>query len=224
MKRSCFLGILLMTSLAAMSQVQTVKGKVTLFNTYPLNNIPVEAKKAKTTVHTDTLGRFTIECKDKDQILIQSKGYLTASKKVGPDAGQLDFNLVFKDTPKNREYVVSQGHIDRNDLEYGRQNLAEENNDYCSYSDFFSLVKSKFPEVDVRASPSGGEGVYLRRGTKSMSQDTQMLYVVDGVRRRIISDINPCEIARIKVLSEGQAAKYGAGSSNGALEITLKSR
>jgi hypothetical protein len=149
---------------------------------------------------------------------------LTANKKVSAKTEALNINLVFKDTPSNREYVVNQGHIDRNDLEYGRQNLSEENNDYCSYPDFFSLIKSKFPEVDVRQAPGGGEGVYLRRGNKSVSQDTQMLYVVDGVRRSIIGDINPCEIAKIKVLTEGQAAKYGAGSSNGALEITMKRR
>ena len=49
-----------------------------------------------------------------------------------------------------------------------------------------------------------------------------MLYILDGMRISEISFVNPCEIAKIRVLTEGASAKYGAGSSNGALEITTK--
>ena len=74
----------------------------------------------------------------------------------------------------------------------------------------------------MKTGKEGGYGVYLRRGVKSLTLDTQMLYIVDGMRLRDISYINPCEIAGIKILGEGASAKYGAGSSNGALEVTTK--
>ena len=193
-----------------------------MFNTYPVSNIPVFAKKAKSSATTDSNGAFTLVCLEKDVITIQGKAYLTTSRKVDLRTGFLDINIIFKDTPKNRDLVVANGNISSENLLYGLQNLQFENNDYCSYENIFSLIRSKFPVVEVKASPSGGLGVYLRRGTKSMTLDTQTLYILDGMRTSDISFINPCEIASILVLTEGASAKYGAGSSNGALVITTK--
>lgn len=222
MKRIIFLvgSLFLMLSLSAQSL--EIKGKLTLFNTYPLANITVLAKKAKTSVITQADGSFTILCKEKDIIQIQAKGFMTYSQNVNDQNDFLNINIVFKDSPKNRDLVVSRGNIKSEDLLYGLANLKTENNDYCSYENIFVLIRSKFPEVEVKDSPSGGLGVYLRRGQKSLIQDTEMLYIVDGNRNFDISYINPCEIAKILMLTEGAAAKYGAGSSNGAVEIFTK--
>lgn len=195
---------------------------MSLFSTYPANNIEVRAKKAKTTTMTGPDGSFSLECNEKDVVLIQVKAFDALSKKVESRTESLEFNLVFKDTPKNRKIVVDNGNITREDLDYALENLMDENNDYCSYSDVFSMIKGKFPEVDVRPGPSGESGIYLRRGTKSLSQDTQTLYIIDGMRTSGISHLNPCEIAEIRILTEVRAAKYGAGASNGALEIRTK--
>jgi len=223
MKKPLSLLVLLfvLSSAGVTGQDREVRGRITLFNTYGLNNIEVLAKKAKKTTLTDSLGYFSISCLEKDVIQVQTKGYLAVSLKVGKGADKLDINLVFKDTPKNRKLILSLGHISPENLDYGLKNLKQENNDYCSYPDIYTLIKSKFPEVEVR-NVSGGQGIYLRRGNKSLSQDTQMLYIIDGQRISEISFVNPCEIAKIKILTEGGAAKYGAGSSNGALEITTK--
>lgn len=207
---------------ALFGQNTEIQGKVTMFNTYPVSNLPVFAKKAKTTVTTDSAGMFTLLCKEKDVIMIQGKAYQTTSRKVDDRTGMLSINIVFKDTPKNRKLVVSSGNITHENLVYGLSNLQAENNDYCSYDDIFSLIRSQFPEVEVKPNQSGSQGIYLRRGPKSMLQDTQTLYIVDGMRTRDISFINPCEIADITILKEGASAKYGAGSSNGAVVITSK--
>lgn len=208
--------------LSVKAQDMVVKGKVTLFNTYPVSNLSVQAKKAKSSVLTDSSGLFSISCKKKDIIQIQEKGFMTLSKNVNDESGFLNMNIVFKDSPKNREVVVARGNIKSADLIYGLANLKDENNDYCSFENIFDLIRSKFPTVEVKSSSSGGLGVYLRRGPKSMTLDTQMLYIVDGMRTTSISYINPCEIAKINILSEGASAKYGAGSSNGSIEIFTK--
>ena len=57
---------------------------------------------------------------------------------------------------------------------------------------------------------------------KSLIEDTQTLYIVDGMRVENLSLVNPCEIATIKVLKEGGAAIYGAGSRDGAVVIETK--
>jgi hypothetical protein len=218
--------ILVLISLIFLSGVQAqnhvVEGRVTMFNTYPVNNLEIQAKKSKNTATTGPDGSFVLECEDKDVLQVQDKVFLTQSRQVQGETDPLKMNLVFKNTPKNRNLVVSRGYISREDLEYGLRNLMDENNDFCRYTDLFSLIKNEFPMLEVKSTPSGDQGVYLRRGTKSLTQDTQMLYILDGMRMAILSDINPCEIAEIHVLTEIQAAKYGAGSSNGAIEIRTK--
>lgn len=204
------------------AQSMQVEGKVSLFNTYPANNIEVRAKKAKTVTMTGPDGSFSLECNEKDVVLVHEKAFNALSEKIDSKTENLEFNLVFKNTPKNRKIVVDNGNITREDLDYALENLMDENNDYCSYPDVFSLVKGNFPELDVRPAPSGEVGIYLRRGTKSLSQDSQTLYIIDGQRTRGISHLNPCEIAEIQILNEVKAAKYGAGGSNGALEIRTK--
>lgn len=222
MKRLIFLVGSLFLLLSVSAQTVEIKGKVTLFNSFPAANIHVEAKKAKSTALTDANGYFTITCKKKDVVQIQEKGFLTASQNVNDKSDSLHINIVFKDSPKNRDLVVSRGNITNTDLLYGLANLKAENNDYCSYENVFVLIRSKFPEVEVKNTSAGDPGVYLRRGQKSLVQDAPMLYIVDGMRTVNISYISPCEIAQILMLSEGKAAKYGAGSSNGAVEITTK--
>jgi hypothetical protein len=197
-------------------------GEVVMFNTYPVNNFEIKSKKAKATTQTDAEGSFALECKEKDVVLLMDRAFHTLSQKVEWGDEPLRINLVFKDTPKNRDHVVSKGYISREDLEYALDSLLDENNDYCNYNDLYSLIKHEYPQVEVKNNLSGELGVFLRRGTKSLTQETQMLYVVDGMRLDILTDINPCEIAELRILTEVQAAKYGAGASNGALEIRTK--
>ena len=217
---------LLVFSLFFLSLLQAqnwdVDGVVTMFNAYPVNNFEIKTKKAKATAQTGPDGSFELTCKEKDVVQLTDRAFHTLTRKVEWGDEPLRINLVFKNTPKNRDHVVSKGYISREDLDYALKNLLDENNDYCSYPDLYSLIKNKYPQVEVKNGLSGDLGIFLRRGAKSLTQDTQMLYVLDGMRLDELSDINPCEIAEIKILTEIQAAKYGAGSSNGALEIRTK--
>ena len=114
-----------------------ITGNVTMFNTYPVGKITVSAKKAKTSVITDADGSFTLLCKEKDVIQIQEKGFLGVSKKINARSGPLHINIVFKDTPKNRDMVVARGYIAGEDLLYGLNNLKAENKmDPPTYQEF----------------------------------------------------------------------------------------
>ena len=190
------------------AQDQEVEGRVTMFNTYPVKNLEIQAKKAKTTAQTGPDGRFVLDCKYNDVLLVQDRVFQSQSLKVQGELAPLRMNMVFKNTPKNRDLAVSRGYISREDLDYALRNLMDENNDYCRYTDLISLIKNEFPQVDVKPGPSGDQGVYLRRGNKSLILDTQMLYILDGMRLATLTDVNPCEIAEINVLTEIQAAKY----------------
>ena len=204
------------------AQPRQVVGKLTLFNTFPLTNVEITTKKSKTSAFTDSDGMFMIEADEKDVLIIKTKAFQAVSRRITDKDKPIDVNMIFKNTPKNREMAVSQNFITKEDLEYGLKNLQYMNNDYCNYSDVFVLIRNKFSDVDVRVGPNGTPAVFVRRGTKSMYGITHTLYYIDGVRVQDIAHVNPCEIAKIAVLKDGAAAKFGAGSSNGAVEIKTK--
>jgi TonB-dependent SusC/RagA subfamily outer membrane receptor len=211
----------LLLSILSFGQTRVVKGKLTTFNEFPVKNVEVAAKKAKSTVITDSLGQFEIVCNEKDVIMIKAKVFQALNKKVKPDDDFISANLIFRDTPRNREIATGMRYIDRDQLTFALAHLADENNDFCNYNDVFSLVKGKFPGVQVKSNSSGTNGIFVR-GDKSMFGDNEAIYVVDGVRVSDISFIIPCEMSTIDVLKDGGAAIYGSQASNGVVVIETK--
>ena len=136
-------------------------------------------------------------------------------------AADIVIGSVFKNSPKNREIATGMGYISERNLTFALTHLEEENNDFCNYSDVFSLLKGKFPGVIVKSSSSGGEGVFVR-GQKSLLQENEAIYVVNGVRVADIDYITPCEISSLDILKDGGAAIYGSQGANGVVVIESK--
>lgn len=220
MKTIALFAICLLFSISSIAQTRVVKGKLTTFNKYPVQNVEVASKKAKSTVMSDSLGQFEIVCNEKDVIQIKARVFQALSKKVKEDDDYISANLIFKDTPENREIATGLGYISHEQLTFALAHLADENNDFCNYPDVFSLVRGKFPGVQIK-STSMGEGIFVR-GDKSITGNNEAVYVVDGVQVNDISYINPCEMATIDVLKDGGAAIYGSQAANGVVVIETK--
>jgi hypothetical protein len=201
--------------LPAFSQTRVVKGKITTFNQYPVQYVEVASKKGKSAVVTDSLGQFELVCKEKDMILIKTKVFMPLNKRVGPEDNYVSANLIFKDNEANRERAVDLGYIKATDLSYALLHLRGENNDFCNYPDIYTLIRVKFPEVEVkRGSTGGGQKVYIR-GKKSFTLETEAVYDVDGMRVPDISFVNPCEVAYIDIMKSGGTAVYGTQAVKG---------
>ncbi len=211
----------LLFSIPSFAQTRVVKGKITTFNKYPVQNVEIASKKAQSTVMTDSLGQFEIVCNEKDVIMIKTKVFQALNKKVNADDDFISANLIFRDTPKNREIATGLGYISHERLTFALAHMADENNDFCNYTNVFSLVKGKFPGVQVKSNSSGTQGIFVR-GNKSIYGDNEAIYVVDGVRVGDISFVNPCEIATIDILKDGGAALYGSQAANGVVVIETK--
>ncbi len=205
------MGLFLTTSVFAQNMV--VHGKLTVFNTFPVMNIEVSAKKAKTTIVTDSLGQFSLVCFENDMIRIRSKAFKPVNKKVESDTDSLTINLLFIDNKSNREVAVGYGYIKEEDLNYGINHLEQQNNDFCNYANIFDLVRGRFSGVTI----SGGN-VYIR-GSGSFSGQTQALYIVNGTEVGDIGWIQPCEIKSIDILKDTSAAIYGTRGGNGVVLI-----
>ena len=220
MKTIALIAIGIFISFASIAQTRVVKGKITTFNKYPVQNVEIGSKKAKSTVMTDSLGQFEIVCNEKDVIMIKAKVFQALNKKVNKDDDYVQANLIFRDTPQNREIATGMGYITHEQLTFALAHMADENNDFCNYSNVFDLVRGKFPGVQIRSTDSGS-GIFVR-GDKSLYGDNEAIYVVDGVRVSDIRFINPCEMATIDVLKDGGAALYGSSAANGVVVIETK--
>ncbi len=216
MKQATIILMGLFLSISVFAQTRVVHGNLTVFNTYPVQNIKVTSKKAKSNTISDSLGQFSIVCYEKDIIKIKSKTFRAVSKKVGPEKDSLFINLVFIDNKANREIAVGYDYISEHELTYAVSNLQQENNEYCNYDNIFDLIKGRFPGVRV----SGG-AVYVRE-LHSINEQNVALYVVDGVPISSIDWISPCNIKSINVLKDSSAAIYGTRGSNGVVIIETK--
>ena len=221
MRTSVLLAACLLVSIPSFAQTRVVKGKLTTFNQYPVQNVEVASKKAQSTVMTDSLGQFELVCNEKDVIMIKAKVFQALNKKVDAEDDFISANLIFRDTPKNREIATGLGYITHEQLTFALAHLADENNDFCNYSNVFDLIKGKFPGVTVKNNSMGSEGIFVR-GDKSIYGDNEAIYVIDGVRVSDISYINPCEMSTIDILKDGGAALYGAQAANGVVVIETK--
>ncbi len=208
-------GMLLMVPMIAQNRV--VHGKLTVFNRYPVKNVEVKAKKAKTSITTDSLGQFNIVCFEKDVIQIKPQTFEAVSKRVNAETDTLEINLIFIDSKANREKAVGYGFISEKDLLYAVEHLESENNDFCSYNTIFDLIQNKLSGVQV----SSGN-IYIRGGNNSFSGQSQALCVVDGTPTSNIEWISPCQVRTIDLLKGSEAAIYGTRGGNGVVLITLR--
>lgn len=216
----------MLMALPAFSQTRIVKGKLTVFNQYPLQNVEVASKKGKSVATTDSLGQFELVCNKKDVIEIKTPGFNSFNKKVSPNEDYVTANLIYKDSKKNRELVTDLGYIKADQLTYALTNLMDENNDFCNYSDIFSLLRTNFPELQQTGGAGGGaQGVYVR-GQKSMSSSAsnEAVYEVDGMIVKDISFVVPCNVSNIKIMKSGGTTVYGTQAVNGVIIIKTKGR
>lgn len=218
--------ILLMSAIVLLTsqvfcQTKVLRGELTAFNTYPVANVKVSSKKAKSTVTTDSLGKFQIVCNEKDMLIVKSEVFTKLNLRIGKKMTFVKANLIFKNSPKNREIATGLGYMDADHLTYALAHLESENNDFCNYTDIFSMVKGKFPGVEVKNTPSGGPGIYVR-GQKSLLGETEALYEIDGVIVNDVSFVVPCNMTSIDILKDGAAAIYGARGANGVVVIVTK--
>ena len=213
MKQVITVLVCLLLSSFVLAQIKVVYGKLTTFNTYPVQNVEVSAKKAKTTVTSDSLGQFSIVCFENDIIRIRPKTFKPVNKKVRPDTDSLFINLLFIDSKSNRELAVGYGYINEKDLLYAASHLEQENNDFCNYANIFDLIKGRFSGVTV-----SGSNVYIR-GSGSFTGQIQALYILNGIETSTIDWISPCQIKSIDILKDSNAAIYGSRGGNGVVII-----
>lgn len=224
-------------------QQKKVTGKVVDALGQPLIGVTVMEKGTTNGGITDFDGNFSLEVSDKAVLQFSYVGYKTIEMSV---VGKTVLNLTMKeDTEVLDEVVVTALGIKRSEkaLSYNVQQVSADDVTTNKDVNFVNSLNGKVAGVNINASSSGVGGVskVVMRGTKSIMQSSNALYVIDGVpifsgrsnkggtefdsqgATEPIADINPEDIESMSVLTGAAAAAlYGSDAANGAIVITTK--
>ena len=238
--------VLIVTFLhGVMAQTRTVSGKVTDQATGTgLPGVTVLLKGTTNGVSTNADGAFSLSVPEAGGTLVfSSVGMATQERAIGTEN---QFNIALaQDTKQLSEVVVTALGIRRESraLGYAVSEIKPEQVVQKSEPDVLRTLQGKIPGVNIGGS-SGAPGSSTRitiRGNKSLLNNNEPLFVVDGVpfnnfqdnsvsslgnggsgSNRAV-DIDPNNIESINVLKGiAASALYGTRAANGVIVITTK--
>lgn len=91
------------------------------------------------------------------------------------------------------------------------------------YSDIFEYIRGKVPGVQVGQAGPGEMPRIVIRGVGTNSDQTQPLFIVDGLQVESIASIDPNNIYQIDIIKDGTSSIYGMQGANGVIMVTTKS-
>ena len=105
----------------------------------------------------------------------------------------------------------------------GAQEKVRNPKEKTQYNNVFELLRN---EPGVIVSPGGNNGEMpkiLIRGISTNSEQTQPLFVVDGIITDNVTYLRPEDIDSVEVLKDGTASIYGTQGQNGVIMFRTKS-
>ena len=237
-------GLLLLGPRAAHAQVLTVNGSVLAEEDgAPLPGVNILEDGTLNGAVSDVDGTFEITVSNANASLVFSfVGYVTQTV---PVSGQADLTVrLAEDVELLEEVVVTAFGIERQEraLGYSVSEISGEDLREVRENNVANALAGKVAGVQVTKPATGpaGSSRVIIRGISSLGQDSQPLYVVDGVpidNSTIgsagmwggsdggdgIGSINPDDIENISVLKgPSAAALYGTRAKNGVVLISTK--
>ena len=240
---SLLLCLLLFPFMAFAAEPITVTGVVSDESGEPLIGVSVIVTGNSTGMSTNIDGEFSVKAAVGDVLKFSYIGYHPQEIKV-TGAGPMNVVMV-EDSKTLDEVVVTALGIKREQksLSYNVQQVKGDQLTVNRDANFINGLAGKVAGVNINASSSGTGGIskVVMRGTKSIMQSSNALYVIDGMPMRPsrsngdsgafgssgatepIADINPDDIESMSVLTGAAAAAlYGSDAANGAIVITTK--
>jgi TonB-linked SusC/RagA family outer membrane protein len=227
-------------------QIRKVSGRVTSSKDGAgLPGVNIVLKGTQTGSNTDGNGRFTIDISGANPVLVFSYiGFVSQEVSVG-NRNTVDLALE-ESTETLQEAVVTALGIKREKRSLGYSVGEVEGKEVSRIAPENVLTSMAGKVAGVTISQTGGTGSSVSmviRGAKSLSNDNQPLFVVDGVPiantlnnvsqagsdNRVdygnaISSINPDDVESVSILKgPSAAALYGSRAGNGVVLITTKS-
>jgi TonB-linked SusC/RagA family outer membrane protein len=221
------LGVLVLSSILALSQQKNVTGRVTDAQGQPVPFATVRIKGTKVGVSADADGNFIIRANPSETLVISGTGITTKEVPVGTNSN-LVIQVVHQSSNLTEVVVTSLG-IKKEAKALG-YSTATINAEALNISKPVNVAQGLIGQVSGAQVSIINNGVdpQIRiqlRGERHISSDNQPLYIVDGVivSSDFLPTLNPEDIENVSVQKGASAAAlYGSEATNGVVIFTTK--
>lgn len=204
-----------------------VSGKIVDAAGIPIVGANVVEKGTTNGTITDMDGNFTLEVSEKSTLVVSYIGYASQEIVVGAKS-QISIKLHEDTEALDEVVVVGYGTMKKSDVTTSVASLSSEKIQNRAVVSVGEAMAGQVPGVMIQQTNGapGGEGLTIKvRGTGSITQSSDPLYVVDGypMEDGAFRLINPSDIESIQVLKDASStAIYGSRGANGVIIITTK--
>lgn len=224
MKRHIVLSfILLLAVFAAYAQNVDVSGKVTDSSGEPLPGVFVQQTGTSNAVSTDEEGRYSISVPTESTLQFSCVGFQTASVSLY-DRTVID--VVMQQDTQALDEIIVVGYGSQKSKDLTAPIVSVKGDELARQVNYhpMSSLQGKIAGVQVISSGAPGSSPSVRiRGTGSIGDYANPLYVVDGVFVDDLGFLSPGDIQEMTVLKDASAsAIYGVRAANGVVIITTR--
>ncbi|MGV3640780.1 MAG: SusC/RagA family TonB-linked outer membrane protein [Adhaeribacter sp.] len=217
--------LLLLTTMSALGQGQTLRGRVTDNSGTPLPGVTVLIKGTQNGTATDPDGRFQLNAPSGASTLVISFiGFDTQEVNASPGS-EVQVTLTTSAKQLSEVVVVGYGTQKKVNLTGAVSVVSGEQLTARPVASSSLALQGNAPGVTVtqQSGAPGGDGGTIRiRGLASISAGQNPLVLVDNVEMSLDA-IDPNNIESISVLKDASAAAiYGSRAANGVVLITTK--
>lgn len=246
--RSASVLLLLLGFVAAYGQQRVVSGRVTDDAGNGMPGVNVVKKGTTIGTATDGNGAFSIEATDEDILVISFIGYQPQEIRVGAQS-RVAVKLLEDVSTLQEVVVIGYGTQEKSDLTGAISSVSGDELRSSVTATVDQALQGRVAGVQVtQNSGQPGGAVSIRiRGTNSLTQSSEPLYVIDGIQisgnaqgitgfdwqggaggqqagtLNPLATLNPNDIESIEVLKDASAtAIYGSRAANGVIIVTTK--
>lgn len=202
------------------AQQKTISGTVTDSDGLPLPGVNILVQGTTTGTQTDFDGKYTIQASEGQTLVFSYLGLKNENRVIGA-SNTINVQMV-QDAQALDEVVVTALGIKREKqaIGFAQQSVGGDDLVNARQTDISNALAGKVAGVQFVGAPSTGFGNSQIR----LRGDTNVLYIVDGVKINSSSDIITDDIEEMSVLKGAAAtALYGPLGKNGVIIITTKS-
>jgi TonB-linked SusC/RagA family outer membrane protein len=246
MKKLLYVLLCCMASVTGYAQQVVVSGIVTdAADGFPMPGVSVKVQNTMNATVTDGNGRYTVTANQGDVLTFSFLGKATQNI---PVRGGGNIDVALKDDAKalDEVVVVGYGTMKKSDLTGAVASVSSTTLQRTIMPSVDQMLSGKLAGVQVTqntGAPGGATSIRIR-GTSSINNSNEPLYIVDGMRfqgsaaytgfdwqggtngqttTNPLALISPNDIESIDVLKDASAAAiYGAAGANGVIIITTK--
>jgi len=205
-------------------QITAIQGTVTDDKGAPLIGASVKVKGTTKGAVTDTTGRFSIDVKPGDVLIISFIGFQTREIIVGSQP-TIEIRMTALNNSLGEMIVIGYGTQKKATLTGAISSVSADDLKGQQIARVDDALQGRAAGVLVTQSsgaPGSGPSVIIR-GVNSLTNSSP-LYVVDGQiwDNGGYDSINPNDIESLQVLKDASAGIYGSRSANGVILITTK--